>query len=88
MRFIIMPIEDVKVAFTEEELSTMRKSLDGTKVIAHEEILVKRRNAMGLTTLPSEETGVIEWTYPVYNYKSEELDTLLSSDEWSEKEEI
>lgn len=39
---------------------------------------------MGLTTLPSEETGVIEWTYPVYDYKSEELDTLLSSDEWAD----
>lgn len=82
MRFIVIPIEDAEVVFTEEELSTMRKSLDGTKVIAHEEILVKKRNVMGFTTLPSEETGVIEWTYPVYNYKSEELDTLLSSDEW------
>lgn len=82
MRFIIIPIEDAKMVFTEEELPTMRKSLDGTKVIAHEEILVRKRNALGLTTLPSEETGVIEWTYPVYNYKSEELNTLLNSDEW------
>lgn len=82
MRFIVIPIEDAEVVFTEEELSTMRKSLDGTKVIVHEEILIRKRNAMGLTTLPSEETGVIEWTYPVYNYKSEELDTLLNSDEW------
>ena len=82
MRFIIIPIEDAKTVFTEEELSTMRKSLDGTKAIAHEEILVRKRNALGLTTLPSEETGVIEWTYPVYNYKSEELNTLLNSDEW------
>lgn len=84
MRFIVIPIEDAKMVFTEEELSTMRKSLDKTKVIAHEEILVKRRNAMGLITLPSEETGVIEWTYPVYDYKSEELDALLSSDEWAD----
>lgn len=82
MRFIVIPIEDAKTVFTEEELSTMRKSLDGAKVIAHEEILVRKRNAMGLITLPSEETGVIEWTYPVYNYKSEELNTLLNSDEW------
>ena len=82
MRFIIIPIEDAKTVFTEEELSTMRKSLNGTKVIAHEEILVRKRNALGLTTLPSDETGVIEWTYPVYNYKSEELDTLLNSDDW------
>ena len=82
MRFIIMPIEDAQTVFTEEELSTMRKSLDGTKVIAHEEILVRKRNVLGLTTLPSEETRVIEWTYPVYNYKSEELNTLLNSDEW------
>lgn len=84
MRFIVIPIEDAKVVFTEEELSTMRQSLDKTKVIAHEEILVKKRNAMGLATLPSEETGVIEWTYPVYDYKSEKLDTLLSSDEWAD----
>lgn len=33
MRFIIVPIEDMKVMFTEQELSTMKKSIDGTKVI-------------------------------------------------------
>lgn len=39
MRFIIVPIEDMKVMFTEQELSTMKKSIDGTKVIVHEEVL-------------------------------------------------
>lgn len=65
----------------------MRKSIDGTKVIVHEEILINKRNARGLVTLPAEDTGVIEWTYPIYNYNTTELTALLSSDEWSSKEE-
>lgn len=63
MRFIVIPIEDMKVMFTEQELSTMRKSIDGTKVIVHEEVLIDKRNSLGLSTLPSENTGIIEWTY-------------------------
>lgn len=60
MRFIIVPIEDMKVMFTEQELSTMRKSIDGTKVIVHEEVLINKRNTLGFSTLPSEDTGIIE----------------------------
>ena len=87
MRYIVMPIEDALVVFTEEELSTMRKSVDNTEVIVHEETLIRKRNSMGLTTLPSEDTGIIEWTYPIYDYNSSELDTLLSSDKWLTKDD-
>ena len=82
MRFIIVPIEDMKVMFTEQELSTMRKSIDGTKVIVHEEVLIDKRNTLGLSTLPSEDTGIIEWTYPTYTHNSNELNNLLNSKEW------
>lgn len=82
-----MPIEDAQVVFTEEELSTMRKSVDNTEVIVHEETLIRKRNSMGLTTLPLEDTGIIEWTYPIYDYNSSELDTLLSSDKWLTKDD-
>lgn len=88
MRFIVIPIEDMKVMFTEQELSTMRKSIDGTKVIVHEEVLIDKRNTLGLSTLPSEDTGIIEWTYPVYNYNTTELNNLLNSSEWSSEETI
>lgn len=37
--------------------------------------------------LPSEDTGIIEWTYPTYDYNSSELDTLLSSDKWLTKDD-
>lgn len=81
MRFIIVPIKDMKVMFTEQELSTMRKSIDGTKVIVHEEVLIDKRNALDFSTLPSEDTGIIEWTYPTYIYNSNELNNLLNSKE-------
>lgn len=87
MKFIVLPIEDTKVFFTEEELATHRKSIDGTKVIMHEETLIEKRNALGLSILPSEETGQIEWTYPNYEYNSEELNNLLNSSEWASNEE-
>ena len=82
MRFIIVPIEDMKVMFTEQELSTMRKSIDGTKVIVHEKILINKRNTLGFSTLPLEDTGIIEWTYPTYTHNSNELNNLLNSKEW------
>lgn len=82
MRFIIVPIEDMKVMFTEQELSTMRKSIDNTKVIVHEEVLIDKRNTLGFSTLPSEDAGIIEWTYPTYTYNSNELNNLLNSKEW------
>lgn len=82
MRFIIVPIEDMKVMFTEQELSIMRKSIDGTKIIVHEEVLINKRNTLGLSTLPSEDIGIIEWTYPTYTHNSNELNNLLNSKEW------
>lgn len=88
MRFIIVPIEDMKVMFTEQELSTMRKSIDGTKVIVHEETLLNKRNSLGLSTILAEDTGLIEWTYPTYNYNTTELNELLNSKEWYNEEEI
>lgn len=87
MKFIVLPLIDAQFIFTEEELVHMRKNVDETEVIVHEEILVEKRNAMGLATLPSEDTGQIEWTYPVYNYNTDELNSLLESEEWSSKEE-
>lgn len=65
----------------------LAKSQDQTEVIVHEETLIRKRNSMGLTTLPSEDTGIIEWTYPTYDYNSSELDTLLSSDKWLTKDD-
>ena len=73
---------------TQDEIDHARKSTDGTRVIVHEEILVRKRNALGLATLPSEETGVIEWTYPVYEYKSKELNELLAGKEWAAEENV
>lgn len=88
MKFIVLPIEDAKIIFSEKELETHRHSIDGSKVIVHEETLLEKRQAMGMTVLPSEETGQIEWTYPNYEYNTDELNSLLESDEWSSKEEI
>lgn len=83
MKYIVMPITDAKLIFTEDELSHMRKSVDETEVIVHENILIEKRNIAGMVTLPSEETGQIEWTYPNYKYNSEELNNLLSSSKWN-----
>lgn len=88
MRYIVLPIEDAKLVFTEEELSTMRKSLDNSSVLVHEEILIKKRTELGLITIPSEDTGLIEWTYPTYIHNSTELNELLHSNNWSKEEEI
>ena len=88
MRFIIVPIEDMKVMFTEQELSTMKKSIAGTQVIVHEEILIDKRNRLGLSTLPTDEDGTIQWTYPVYKYETAALNDLLSSDDWTDNTEI
>ena len=54
MRYIVLPIEDALVVFSTEELETMRKSLDGKKVIVHEGILLRKREQLGFSTLPSE----------------------------------
>lgn len=86
MRYIIIPLTDAKFVFSEDELSHMRKSTDETQVIVHEEILLNKREAMGMSVLPSEDTGQIEWTYPVYEYNSKELNDLLNGNNWFNNE--
>ena len=87
MKFIVLPLEDAKLIFTEKELETHRKSIDGTEVIVHEETLLEKRQALGMSILPTDENGVIQWTYPNYEYNTDELNTLHESDKWSSKEE-
>ena len=87
MKFIVLPLEDAKLIFTEKELETHRKSIDGTEVIVHEETLLEKRQALGMSILPTDENGVIQWTYPNYEYNTDELNTLLESDKSSNKEE-
>ena len=88
MRYLVIPVEDARAAgFSEKEISHMRRSADGTQAIVHEETLLRRRAAMGLQTLPSEDTGVVEWTYPVYEHGSPELAALLASEQWDTAEE-
>ena len=81
MKYIVIPIEDAQIVMTQDELEHARKSVDGSKILVHEETLVRKRNAMGFITLPADNED-FEWTYPVYEYESEELDTLLNSNEW------
>ena len=88
MKFIVLPLEDAKLVFTEQELETHRKSIDGTEVIVHEETLLEKRQALGMSTLLTDEIGEIQWTYPNYEYNTNELNTLLESDKWSSKEDI
>lgn len=87
MRYIIIPIEDAQVVMSQDEIAHARKNVEGTQLIVHEETLVRKRNALGLNILTSEDMGAIEWTYPVYEYQSKELDELLASKEWTETEE-
>lgn len=88
MKFIVLPIEDAKLIFTEKELETHRKSIDGSEVIVHEETLLEKRQALGMSTLPTDEVEEIQWTYPNYEYESKELNDLLESDKWNSKEDI
>lgn len=84
MKYIVIPIEDAQIVMTQDELDHARKSVDGSKVLVHEETLVRKRNTMGFVTLPTD-NGDFEWTYPIYEYESKELNELLSSSEWSDK---
>ena len=43
MRYIVLPVEDARAVFAEHEISHMRRSVDGSQVIAHEEVLLRRR---------------------------------------------
>lgn len=88
MKYIILPIEDAKVVFSEEELNTMRKNVADTEVLVHEEILLRKREQLGMSTLPINEDGTFQWTYPVYEYNTIELNNLLSSKEWTKSEEL
>ena len=88
MNFIILPVEDAQLIFTPEELSTLRHNIAGTQVIVHEEILIDKRNQLGLSTLPTNEDGTIQWTYPVYKYDTAALNDLLNSDDWTDNTEI
>lgn len=88
MKYIIIPIEDAEVLFTSNEIEHARKSVDGKQMIVHEEVLIDKRNAMGFQTLPAEDTGEFEWTYPVYQYNSKELEELLNSEQWTNKEQL
>lgn len=66
----------------------MRKNVTDTEVLVHEEILLRKREQLGMSTLPINEDGTFQWTYPVYEYNSQELNDLLSSTEWSKSEEL
>ena len=88
MRYVVIPTEDVRGLFTADELAHARTSVDGTRMIVHEETLLKKREKLGLMTLPMDAgTGLTEWTYPVYEHGGAELDALLQSDEWTRTEE-
>lgn len=82
MRYIVVPTEDVQTLFSADELEHARKSLDGSEMIVHEETLLRRREKLGLMTLPANQDGRVEWTYPVYEHGSPELEGLLGSEEW------
>lgn len=88
MKFIVLPIEDAKIIFSEKELETHRKSIDGSQVIVHEETLLEKRKTLEFRELPTDTDGTIQWTYPSYEYNTDELNNLLENDEWSSKEEI
>lgn len=88
MKFIVLPLEDAKLVFTEQELETHRKSIDGSEVIVHEETLLEKRKTLELRELPTDTDGTIQWTYPNYEYNTDKLNNLLESDKWSGKEEI
>ncbi|HIY88194.1 MAG TPA: hypothetical protein H9824_05770 [Candidatus Bacteroides pullicola] len=88
MRYVVVPIDDVRGLFTADELEHARKDNAGTRMIVHEGTLLSKRERLGLTTLPMDAaTGLTEWTYPVYEHGSAELDALLQSDEWASMEE-
>lgn len=87
MRFIVLPISDVTSIFSPSEVEGMRKSIDGTEVIMHEEILAKKKEERGEELFTDPETGEILWDpYQVYQYGTRELDSLLESPEWTSPE--
>lgn len=88
MKYIVFPIEklnEVPQEVLDELHLAPRKSIDGTKVI------MKVAN-YGLlfpfttTLLELGEDEVIEIVYPYPTYEGKELETLLSSEDWTTKE--
>lgn len=65
----------------------MISSLGTEKLNSTKFKLFKTPSSINNAYLPSEETGQIEWTYPNYEYNSDELNSILDSDKWN-KEEI
>lgn len=88
MKYIVFPIEklnEVPQEVLDELHLAPRKSIDGTKVImkvANYELLFP-----STTTLPElGEDEVIEIVCPYPTYEGKELETLLSSEDWTTKE--
>lgn len=84
MRFVILPVEDAEVVVPQDVMAHVRKSVDGTKVLMHENLLLQYRETMGFPTLEDPDTGEIQWTYPVYNYGDDVFADLLGGPEWTE----
>lgn len=84
MRFVILPVEEAELVVPQDVMAHARKSVDGTKVLMHENLLLQYRENRGLSTLEDPETGEIQWTYPVYNYGDENFANLLGGPEWTE----
>lgn len=61
---------------------------DGTQTIAHEETLLRKRQESGLSTLPADGSDGLEWTFPVYDFGSVELQSLLASPEWYQEHNL
>lgn len=89
MKYIVFPVEklnEVPQEVLDELHLAPRKSIDGTLVImkvANYEMLFP--SVMTLPELGEDE--VIEIVYPYPTYEGEELEALLSSEDWTNKEE-
>lgn len=89
MKYIVVPAEEL-VNITQETLDELhlvfRYSVDGTKVImkvANYELLFPSI----MTLLETGDEEPVEIVYPYPTYEGEELQKLLSSDKWTNKEE-
>lgn len=90
MKYIVVPAKEL-ADITQETLDKLhlvfRYSTDKTKVImkvANYELLFP-----STMTLPAtEDDEIIEVVYPYNTYEGKELEELLTSDEWTNKEEL
>lgn len=91
MKYIVFPsekLDEIPQEVLDELHLVPRKSVDGTQVImklVHYETLFP--SVMTLPLLDEEETPQ-EPVYPYPTYEGEELNTLLSGQEWSSSESI